>query len=446
MLKKVVESTIEKLRRIARYFLSGSGQDIFRGMITLATGNIAARVIGLACIPLLTRLYAPAEFGLLAVYTSLVSILAPLVSLRYVLALPLPKRTGMAINLLALSFFSMLLLSSIAGMALWLLAPTILGLFSAEALIPYWYLIVIGTISVATYEALNLWSTRQRAYKVMAKSTVIQGLVGNGAKIALGLLNFKQTGLAFGHAASFSTSALYLLFKFKREIGPKIKFVNKRRLLITAKRFKNFPIFRLPSQLLLVFSTQAPVLFFSHTYNVSITGQLSMALLIIALPMFVIGDGMSKAYYAEAAKIGAKDPAALREITIDVSKKLFVASLLPASTLFFFGPEIFTIALGSEWKQAGRFASILSFYLVSQFITAPIVTIFNVIEKNGFFLALNTARAIGLLVVLYTLPTTLKLNPNETLTLYSAFMAIFYFAIYIFIVSYLANKKTKTPQ
>src|SRR5690606_12731715 len=91
---------------------------VFKGMITLALGSGGARLIGLAAIPLLSRLYSPEDFGLLAVFSSMVLILAPLVSLRYVLALPLPRRDGTALNLLALSMACIFLGSALVGVLL----------------------------------------------------------------------------------------------------------------------------------------------------------------------------------------------------------------------------------------------------------------------------------------------------------------------------------------
>ena len=80
---------IKKLaRRILNKITAGESGDVFRGMLVLLLGSGVARLIGIGVIPILTRIYTPEEYGVLAVYTSFVAILAPLLTLRYVQAIP----------------------------------------------------------------------------------------------------------------------------------------------------------------------------------------------------------------------------------------------------------------------------------------------------------------------------------------------------------------------
>src|SRR5690554_1776955 len=118
--------------RISARLFSGASGGVFRGMLTLALGSGIGRLIGIALIPVLTRIYTPDDFGVLAVYTALVAILAPLVTLRYVLALPLPRHDGMALNLLALSTLLMLALTTVVGLALLFGGAPLLSVFSME--------------------------------------------------------------------------------------------------------------------------------------------------------------------------------------------------------------------------------------------------------------------------------------------------------------------------
>lgn len=48
----------------------------------LFSGALAGRLIGLAAMPAVTRLYGPADFGLLAVFSAMVMVLSPALALR----------------------------------------------------------------------------------------------------------------------------------------------------------------------------------------------------------------------------------------------------------------------------------------------------------------------------------------------------------------------------
>jgi O-antigen/teichoic acid export membrane protein len=410
------------------------GGDVFRGMAMLAIGNIAARLIGIISLPILTRLYSPEDFGVLAVFTSLISVLAPLITFRYVLAMPLPRRDEMAINLIALCLGLMTIVSLLIGVALLLSSHELLGLFSMEQLAPYWWIIILGLIGNGLYEIMSFWATRKRAYKHISQTLATQSLLGNIVKLALGFLSIKPIGLLIGQVVLSSSGFLSLFLKFREDFSNNRKYINSERIKLLAKRYSQFPVYRLPSQLMLVFSIQSPVLFFAVIFGPLATGQLSMALTVTAIPLSILGNSVSKAYYAETAKIGVRNPELLISVTRSVTKKLFIASFIPFLVLVLGGKNIFVFVFGVNWADSGIFASLLAIYLVSQFVTAPVMHIFNVLNRQAVFLAINTLRAILMVGIFICLAPRLELSAADTLLLYSSVMAVFYLGIYMFVI------------
>ncbi len=72
-------------------------------MVTLASGTAIAQLMLVLATPLLTRLYTPADYGTLAVYSSTLTVLLVLASLRYESAIPLPEDEDVAGSVLALT-------------------------------------------------------------------------------------------------------------------------------------------------------------------------------------------------------------------------------------------------------------------------------------------------------------------------------------------------------
>ncbi len=435
---------MDLFRLVSRWkerLFSGPAGNVFRGMATLAIGNIAARVIGIVSLPILTRLYSPEDFGVLAVFTSLISILAPVITLRYVLAMPLPRRDEMAINLMALCIGLMITMSSLVGVVLWLNSNEILSLFSMELLAPYWWLIVLGLIGSGFYEVLSFWATRKRAYSHISQTTAMQNLLGNLAKLAMGFISIKPLGLLVGQVVSSSGGTLSLWFRLREDFSINHKFISADRIKLIARRYSQFPVYRLPSQLLLVFSIQSPVLFFAAIFGPLVTGQLSMALTVTAIPLSILGNSVSKAYYAETAKIGIRNPELLITVTRSVTKKLLIASFVPFLILAFGGKHIFVFLFGENWADSGVFASMLAIYLITQFVTAPVMNIFNVLNRQAVFLAINTLRAILMVGIFIGVAPWLDLGATQTLLMYSFGMAIFYMGIYFFVIQVLNSLK-----
>ena len=64
------------------------------GALKLIGGAGAAQMLAVLSMPLLSRLYAPADFGVLGVFMATVTIAAVFVTGRYEMAIPLPDRDG----------------------------------------------------------------------------------------------------------------------------------------------------------------------------------------------------------------------------------------------------------------------------------------------------------------------------------------------------------------
>jgi len=100
-----------------------------RGVSVLVGGTAGAQVLTVLAAPLLTRLYSPEDFGLLAVSASLLALIGVISSLRYELAIPLPEA-----NVAALSLILVGLRALLTGVLVWQLGAAIADLLGVPAL------------------------------------------------------------------------------------------------------------------------------------------------------------------------------------------------------------------------------------------------------------------------------------------------------------------------
>lgn len=411
------------LSKIRRRVFEGSAGQVYRGMLTLFVGTGAARIIGVASMPILTRLYDPEAFGTLSVFNSFVLIAAPIMTLRYVMAVPLPRNDAMAANLVALSVSLMAVSICLLAVLLGFFGEWALTLFSAGSVAAYWPLIIAGLLCLASYEVGLLWATRRRAYRITAQSQALQSFVGEGTKAVLGVLGLGAPGLIIGHVIAFGGGIFMMLLRFWHDLRQMLPKVSARRMKFVGAYYLRFPKYRLPSQFLLDAATQAPLLLTAAIYSVEVTGQLGLALMAIALPVTLLGNTMSNAYFAEISAIGGRKPAELRAITWSVVRTLFLLSLIPSLGLLLFGEILFTLAFGEAWRDAGLYASILSIYLLSQFVCAPITRIFSVLNMEHIYFFINLQRM--LLVLLAFAPGMyLSFDAVSVLVLFSGSLSL----------------------
>lgn len=403
----------------------GSSARVFKGMATLAIGNGLARVVGLAAIPILTRIYSPEHFGVLSVFTALLLILTPLMTLRYELAVPLPRRDSTAMTLMVVSVFLIVAMTITLSVLFWLAGPALLTMGSMEALIPYRWMLIIALCSAGLYEVLLIWAVRRRAYPAIARTQLQQSVAGSIAKIALGLLGLKPLGLLAGQVLGAGAGTMTLIRTFRADVKGYWRHITLRRAWYMLLHYRSFPAYRLPSQLLQIFASQAPLLLTAALYDAQTTGQLGLAMMTLALPMNLLGHSTSKAYYAEIASIGRKRPAEIRQVTFSVIKRLLVLALAPALLLLTFGEQLFAFAFGTQWALAGEMASILALYLLFQFMHAPASHLLSVFEGQRVLLMLNVQRTL-LTLGCFAAAHLFDLPINSVLLLYAITLSMHY--------------------
>lgn len=416
---------VVSLRKVVNKAFGGSASNVFKGMKTLALGSGIAKIIGIVTIPILTRLYSPEDFGVLAVFTAMIMMLAPVITLRYVLALPLPRHDGMAFNLLILSTGLMFITCFIVNIVLWKFGDIILPVFSMEVLLPWWWLISLGLLTAVIYEMLTLWATRKRDYRSIAKTNVWQSLLGSFTKIVLGFIGLNPFGLLVGQVVTQGGGSGSLIKIYSSDFKKNWRHLRWSRICKIAWIHRGFPIYRVPSQFLMLLAVQAPLLFMAAMYDANTTGQLGLALMALGLPLKLFGNTLAKAFYAEAASLGNKEADKIRIMLVAIIKRLAIFAIPPTLVLLFFGTEIFTLAFGEKWRLAGTFSSILAIYLFFQFIQTPVAHIFYVFEGQKKLLLINLQR-IGLVSVCFATSYALDFEPEITILIYAVMLSVHY--------------------
>lgn len=400
---------------------------IFRNMMKLITGDGIARVIGLATVPIITRLYLPEHMGVLSVFTSLVALMAPFGTFRYSLAIPLPKNDGSAFNISVLSFVLLSITTLFLFFIFMFFGKGILIFFSMDQITFYWWLVPIAFAGTGLYELLSSWAIRKKEFNPLAKTKVWQKIIGDVFKVLFGFIGIRPLGLLIGYIFNQAGGIIRLFKDFKKYFTDNIRHISRKRIIFFSKRYSDFPKYRIPSQFLLNLSAKAPLLYFAWHFGADTTGQIGLATMMISLPISLIGYTTGKAYYAEIATIGKGMPEKIFKITKNVVRKLFLFSTIPFLVILFLGPLIFEIVFGIKWHEAGIFASILSPYLLTQFIYSPISEgILSVFEKQSMVLLIEISRVLMTFFVFF-ISFSMKWTPNYTLILYSIGLSLHYF-------------------
>ena len=171
--------------------MGSDGHDVFRNMYVLFLGGISARLITIATVPLLSRIYSPEDFGFLSIFTSIIKLMTPILTLQYVLAIPLPKNDIEAANIFSLSILLIINSSLLISIIIIFVGPALLHYISAEKLLPYTWLIMLGIVGAGSYQLIFMWAIRKKMFTEISKTQVWQTLIGSIVKLVLGIMAMK---------------------------------------------------------------------------------------------------------------------------------------------------------------------------------------------------------------------------------------------------------------
>ena len=348
--------------KITSRFQAGSAA---RDVATLTVGTAIAQAITIAATPLLTRLYTPSDFGLLAVFLAVASVGATLVTLRYETSILVPKENTESANLVLLSLIlgsGLSVVLAVLGALLPMAMQEKVGLGALGNWLPIAFLTAAATSALAVMQG---WMNQQKKYQHMAWLRVGQSAALVGLAVFFGFFH-SDNGLLIAQICASVCLCLVALW-----LGRSAAHLwQKQQLQATALAHKNAPKYLLPTALLDVITLQMPVLLIAAWFGSDEAGQFSMAWRLLMMPMALIGGAVGQVFMQRFSKVLAT-PELAKKIIKQSWIFLFLIGLLPFFLIFIGGESIFSMALGDKWLGSGAIAMMLAPMALAMFISSP---------------------------------------------------------------------------
>lgn len=411
---------------LKEYILGLLGNRFIGNVSVLASGAVIGQVVTMASLPIVTRFYTPTNFELLAVYASLLSIVSVAACLRLEIAIPLPETDSEAVNLLALALFGALAVSVATGMVVYVCAPY-LGQ-AEESIGRYLWLLPVGVLTSATYNAFQYWSTRKGKFGLIARTRFTRAVGGASTQLGLGVVNAGAIGLIAGHIVSAGAGILSLSTDFvKRDIGL-LRNVSRSTLIKAIVKYKRYP--QISSFEALANSTafHVPVILISLYADGPEAGYLFLALKVMQAPLGLISGSVAQVYIAEAGEQNRLN--SLGTYTAAVMGGLIVTGTGPILVAGVIAPDLFEFAFGTAWRRAGVLVTWLTPAILLQFFTSPVSMSLNISDNQDVALRL---QMLGLVVRVVPIVVAGYIWSEGVSAVYAASGAVFYLA-YLLVV------------
>jgi O-antigen/teichoic acid export membrane protein len=326
--------------------------------------------------PVLTRLYTPADFGLLAFYSSALSVLAVLASLRFELALPLPEDEGTAVGLLWLSLLILLGTSLLTGLGIWGLQHAAPVWIRESRQFPFAWLLPLGLLGTGIYQVLNFWAVRQKAFAAIAQTRLNQSLIGVAVQIGLGLASLGPLGLLIGEVVGRASGSGVLARRLKIW---RFRVGSPCQLTSAAARYSQFPRLMIWAALFNTLALQIPMVVLPRYLGLGTTGVYFLAYRVLTLPVSVLSAAVAQVFLAEVAR--NRDQASVQTMTRGVATLMCALGAPIYLGMVVVGPDIFALCFGDRWEAAGACARIMAPALLLRMVATTLSTLLTIGER-----------------------------------------------------------------
>jgi O-antigen/teichoic acid export membrane protein len=402
--------------------------ELTKNTLTLVTGTSIAQILPVVISPILTRIYSPSDFGVLALFISITMIFGTIANARYELAVILPEKDEDAINIFALGLTISTILSTLLLIFVIVFHSKILVWLGNDNISFWLYLAPIVIFLVGAFNMLNYYSTRKKYYKDISHAFIYKSVSTVFVQLGLAFLKNGAIGLISGYSIGNLSGNLKMIknvFKDKKTI----KKINVKDAIEQGRRYSRFPKFTLPASFANILSIELINILISKLFSIATLGYYSFANRVLSIPSSFIGKSVSQVYIQEAATEKRNTGKAII-IFKSITTKLVVVGLPFFVLLFFISEWLFVIVFGEEWRLAGVYAKIITPLIFIRFVVAPISVSLSVFEKQHISLLWQVGLLILALISIF-LSFYLKLDFQYFLYIFVAVLSLYYIILFI---------------
>ena len=363
-------------------------------VLKLAWGTGSAQVLGILAALFTARLFTPSAFGVAALFASVTSMLIIVSTLRYELAIMLPKHDEESVNAVGVSVLLVLLISAAIGGLAWASGDLLPRLLKAPDLHRYMWLLPVNVFFGGLFGVLNRWNSRQKCFTRLMVVQVVNAACTAGAQVGLGLAGHNTGGyLIAATILGLATSTSVLALLTWRDNGRLfVDNVRWTRVVAALRRYERFPKYSTAKALLDVVAWQMPVWFLSSGFSTAVVGRYALGTKLLHMPMNLIGNNVAIVFFQRAAR--AKHEGRLAQAVESSFRCLAVLSLFPCLLLALTGKELFVVSFGRTWAESGVYAQILSVWICVWFLSSPLGMLLDVLEKQALHLRLSILNVV----------------------------------------------------
>jgi O-antigen/teichoic acid export membrane protein len=347
----------------------GKGSSYWANISILMTGTVGAQAVGIASILVLARLYSPEDFGNYAFFFVVAGFLS-LVGTGsydqavYVEATPRDAaQTAMLATLAAGAVGLAVLALGLAGGG-WTSRPG-----PVDAIAGFLPLLALGITLGGCCNAMVALCCQQGRFGSLSAGRMAQAATAAVASLGLGLAGSGPLGLVLGFLAGQAVLVVWLA-AVSNFLG-QASHSTTATLVARATSNARFPKFMLPGAVLNYASANAITLIGPSFFSIAMLGHYNLGQRTAGLPLTVVGSAMGEVFRSSISP-QSSHASEVAPLFRSAAIRLAAIGAVLVLPLALFGPLLFSLAFGPEWRDAGLYVQILSPVIFARFVVSPL--------------------------------------------------------------------------
>ena len=361
----------------------------------LSGGSLISQAIKILSQPIASRIYTPAQFGIIALISELASMFNSVTSFQYELCIVSSDTDEEADKITGMCFYLLLFTSALFLIGIIVYNRLFPDTYSSAGRLIYFAVVLFSFYGISNI--LRYYNNRHSQYKLMSYVVILSSFIYATLKIGLGLLGAGIFGLL---TATLLVDIVGVRLRSKKlwENKARVFGVKPSEIKQLLAKYISQPLAHTPGLFLLSYSFSVIPLFMMTLYgNLSYVGYYSQATAILALPLTLISNNISSVFFKNACT-EMTQTGCFKNSFKSTSLFLIALAVVPFILLYLLAPWAFGFFFGEQWTTSGIYARLLIPMFFTRFFSTSVNCGLVVCKKQKANIILH-----GLLLILSAL-------------------------------------------
>ncbi len=323
----------------------------------LAALTAAGQLLIVGSLPLYSRVFDPATYGLYVIFVGAFTVLSVLAGVRYDTAIVLPRAAVLAHALTWLVIAIAALVTALVAVVT--LCLTLWSGFGAAANVTvFGYGLAVATLIGAVQRCLSSWCVRRGRFLTIGWAQFVLSLSTVMAQLLLVRVLAPLAALVWGFVGALGVQAACLGYAQLHVLAPRGRARESGRgLWVAARKYRRFPTYMVGYALASTARDRLIQLALGFGAGAAAVGRFGLAYRVVFAPNSLVYSAVSPVFYGIASR---DSRAEVGRFAAGLVEALFVVLVVPYVVFAIEAPTLTDRVLSPKWHGTGPYLSALA--------------------------------------------------------------------------------------